>query len=291
MDARPGIRVGGERLRPPMPGMPETRLPMVGRRHRLGRHRRRREDQRHRRRGRAHLPRSRLARPARLEDPRTRQGQGLPDHERHDRHAPAHRHLPYRTAGHPHRHGRHIQNRKLAVRPVLRRVERPVQDAARIRTAAAHHRSAERRDSRRAADHGRRRPHRLRPHRLRCDPRLASDQPPDLPRQGRTQGQDRRPLVRRPERHAQPHADHQRRGRAHKRLRAQQRRRRRTRDQRQDKAPGAARYGQHRRGCGIRRHRPRRGRHRDRPRQHHRHQGHRRNHQKKSSKSKTASRP
>ena len=171
---------------------------MVGRRHRLGRHRRRREDQRHRRRGRAHLPRSRLARPARLEDPRTRQGQGLPDHERHDRHAPAHRHLPYRTAGHPQRHGRHVQNRKLAVRPVLRRVERPVQDAARIRTAAAHHRSAERRDSRRAADHGRRRPHRLRPHRLRRDPRLASDQPPDLPRQGRPQGQDRRPLVRRP---------------------------------------------------------------------------------------------
>ena len=33
-----------------------------------------------------------------------------------------------------------------------------------------------------------------------------------LPRQGRTQGQDRRPLVRRPERHAQPYADHQRRG-------------------------------------------------------------------------------
>ena len=32
-------------------------------------------------------------------------------------------------------------------------MERPVQDAARIRTAAAHHRSAERRDSRRAADH------------------------------------------------------------------------------------------------------------------------------------------
>lgn len=66
---------------------PETRPPMVGRRDRLGRHRRRREDQRHRRRGRGHLPRPRLARPARLEDPRTRQGQGLPDRERHDRHA------------------------------------------------------------------------------------------------------------------------------------------------------------------------------------------------------------